>query len=367
MNGFRLLVAAVALIAATISPGAAGTLARFEYSQPHMGTLVRIVLYAPSEPVAVAGVNAAFDRVAALDAALNDYRDSSELMQVSRQAGIGAVPISDDLFRVLRASLQIARASDGAFDVTAGPLSVLWRQARRQNALPDADRIAVARALVGHTKLELDETRRTVRLRQPGMQLDLGGIAKGFAADEAVAALATRGIPRVLVAAGGDIVAADPPPGAEGWRIAIAPVDAADREPGYLSLRHAAVSTSGDTEQFLVVGGVRRSHIYDPRTGQSLTGRSSVTVVAPTGTMSDALATAVSVMGPVAGVRLIDATSGAAALVAQEHAGVVRTYTSSRWKSLLSANVAQGFSPASSRPVGRPEGLRYIRASGQER
>lgn len=333
MNAFRLLVAAVALIAATISPGAAGTLARFEYSQPHMGTLVRIVLYAPSEPVAVAGVNAAFARVGALDAALSDYRDASELMQVSRQAGSGAVPISDDLYRVLRASQQIARASDGAFDVTAGPLSVLWRQARRQNALPDADRIAAARALVGHTKLELDETRRTVRLRQPGMQLDLGAIAKGFAADEAVAALATRGVTRALVAAGGDIVAGEPPPGAEGWRVAVASVDGADRPPaGYLALRHTAVSTAGDAEQFLVAGGIRRSHIVDPRTGAALSGRSSVTIVAPTGTTSDALATAVSVMGPAAGFRLIEAIPGVSAFVAEERDGAVRTYASSRWQ-----------------------------------
>lgn len=363
MNALRLLVAAVLLIAATVSPRAESTLARFDYSQPHMGTLVRIVLYAPSEPVAVAGVNAAFARIAALDAALSDYRDSSELMQVSRQAGGGPVPISDGLFRVLRASQQVARASDGAFDVTAGALSVLWRQARRQNAMPDAERIAAARALVGHTKLELDEASRTVRLRQPNMQLDLGGIAKGFAADEAVAVLATRGIRRALVAAGGDIVAAEPPPGAESWRIAIATLDGGDRAPSdHLALRNAAVSTSGDTEQFLVVGGIRRSHIFDPRTGQALSGRSSVTTVAPTGAMSDALATAVSVMGPVAGLRLVDTIPEASAFVAQERGGAVETYASSRWQ-VVAAGVAQGFSLAPPRPIG----LRSIWASGQER
>ena len=326
------LVAAVALTAATISSDAAGTLSRFEYSQPHMGTHVRIVLYAPDASVADAAAAAAFARIGALDQALSDYRDSSELMQVSRRSGSGAAEVSDDLFRVLRASQQVARDSDGAFDATAGPLSLLWRQARRQNVLPDADRIAAARALVGHARLELDEARRTVRLRQPGMQLDLGGIAKGFAADEAVALLAKRGVRRVLVAAGGDIVAGEPPPGAAGWRIAIASVDGADREPGFLSLRTAAVSTSGDTEQLLVVGGIRHSHIYDPRTGQALTGRSSVTIVAPTGTMSDALATAVSVMGPAAGFRLIEAIPGVSAFVAEQRHGAVRTYASSRWQ-----------------------------------
>ena len=341
------VVAAVALIAAAIPTDAAGTLTRFEYSQPHMGTLVRIVLYAPSEPMAVEGADAAFARIRALDAALSDYRESSELMRLCRQSGAEPVAVSDDLFRVLRAAQQFARDSDGAFDVTAGPLSLLWRQARRQNALPDAGRIEAARALVGHTKLELDAARRTVRLRQPGMQLDLGGIAKGFAADEAAAVLAARGLARALVAAGGDIVAGDPPPGAEGWRIAVASLDGENAPPSaYLALRDAAVSTSGDTEQFLVAGGVRHSHIFDPRTGRALSGRRSVTIVAPTATTSDALATAVSVMGPSAGFRLVDATAGASAFIAEERGGVVQTYTSSRW---------------------RVHAAGYVRATGQKR
>lgn len=336
MNAFRLLVAAVVvLIAATISARAEDRLARFAYSQPHMGTLVRIVLYAPDAPAADAAAAAAFARIGALDQALSDYRDASELMQLGRRSGEGAVEVGDDLFRVLRVSQQVARASDGAFDVTAGPLSVLWRQARRRNALPDAEPMAVARALVGHTKLELDAARRTVRLRHPGMRLDLGGIAKGFAADEAVAVLATRGITRALVAAGGDIVAADAPPGAGGWRIAIAALDGADRAPSeHIALRKAAVSTSGGSEQFLVVGGIRHSHIFDPRTGQAVSGRRSVTIVAPTGTMSDALATAVSVMNPAAGFRLVDGIPGASALVAEERDGTVKTYASSRWQAL---------------------------------
>ena len=351
MEGFRMLLAAVVLLAAAVplrgSPPAPsrvegpaptpveGALTRYEFAQPHMGTLVRIVLYAPSGLVADDAAGAAFGRVAALDQALSDYRDSSELMRLSRRSGGGPVEVSDDLFRVLRAAQQIARESAGAFDVTVGPLSVLWRHARRQGELPDGERLAAARALVGHDKLELDERRRTVRLLEPGMQLDLGGIAKGFAADEAAAILAQRGIARALIAAGGDIVATQPPPGHEGWRIAVASIDGADRPPaGYLTLRNAAVSTSGDAEQFVVVGGVRYSHIIDPRTGLALTRRRSVTVVAPNGTTSDGLATAVSVMGAVSGMRLVDATSGAAAFVTEETTGGLRTYESSRWRAL---------------------------------
>lgn len=335
-------VALAALLAATVplrdsatAPGPSATFARYEFAQPHMGTLVRIVLYAPGQTAAKDAAAAAFDRVRSLDEALSDFRDSSELMRLCRRSGGGPVDISDDLFRVLRAAQRIARASDGAFDVTAGPLSVLWRQARRQGTLPDGAGLAAARARVGHDKVALDERRRTVRLLQPDMQLDLGGIAKGFAADEAIATLLRLGIGSALVAAGGDIVVSAAPPGANGWRVGVAALEGADRPPaGYLMLRNAAVSTSGDAEQVLVSGGVRHSHIFDPRTGQALSGRSSVTVVARNGTTSDGLATAVSVMGAVSGIRLVDSTRGAAAFVAYADAGDIRSRESSRWRAL---------------------------------
>jgi len=328
-------VAVTALLAASVPLHGARELERFEYSQPHMGTLVRIVLYAPGAAAAGDASTAAFARIAALDQALSDYRDTSELMQLSRRSGTGPIAASDDMLRVLRAAQQIARESHGAFDVTAGPLSLLWRQARRQGTLPDAEGLAAARARVGYDQLELDDERKTVRLRNAGMQLDLGGIAKGFAAEEAAALLTERGITRALIAAGGDIVATDRPPDREGWRVAVVSIDGAGRPPaGYVTLRHAAVSTSGDAEQFLLVDGVRYSHIFDPRTGSALTGRRGVTILARNGTSSDGLATAVSVLGPVEGMRLVDATSGAAAFVIEEAAGVRQTYESSRWRAL---------------------------------
>ena len=323
------------MAAAATLHGAAPDEQRYEFAEPHMGTLVRLVLYAPDRGAAESAATAAFARVRALDAALSDYRDDSELMQVSRRAGQGPVRVSGDLFRVLNAAQRTARASGGAFDATAGPLSVLWRDARRRQTLPDPAGVAAALAGVGDDKLELDEVGQTVRLRAPGMRLDLGGIAKGFAADEAAAVLHGCGVRSALIAAGGDIVVAAAPPGAPGWRIAVAAIEGADHAPaGYLTLSHAAVSTSGDAEQFMVVDGVRYSHIFDPRTGRALTGRSSVTVVARDGTTSDALATAVSVLGGEGGTRLADKTAGAAALVIQETSGRLRTYESRRWRAL---------------------------------
>jgi thiamine biosynthesis lipoprotein len=333
----RLFVSAALIVAALALQGAAAAEERFEFTEPHMGTLVRLVFYASDRAAADRAAARAFARIRALDETLSDYRDTSDLTRVSRQAGGEPVPAGDDLFRVLDAAQRFAAASGGAFDVTSGALSLVWREARRRQAAPDPPRIAAALALVGHEKLELDGRRRTVRLRLAGMQLDAGGIAKGFAADEAAVVLKQCGIRRALIAAGGDVVTMAAPPGAPGWRIAVASIDGANGPPaGHLTLHDAAVSTSGDAEQFMAANGVRYSHIFDPRTGMALTGRSSVTIIAPDGTTSDALATAVSVMGAASGSRLVDDTPGAAALIVERRPpdDRVRMYESRRWRTM---------------------------------
>ena len=303
------------------------TIERFEFSQIHMGTLFRIVLYAPDAESARAASGAAFRRIAEMDDIMSDYKPASELMQFCARAGGPPVAVSEDLFRVLAAAQDLAERSDGAFDVTVGPVVRLWRRARRRHEMPDPDRLAEALELVGYQKLRLEPAARTAQLLKPGMLLDLGGIAKGYAADEALATLKRYGIERALVAGGGDIAVAGPPPGKQGWRIAIAPLESQSGRPTAgsriqnrkskiqnLLLRDAAVSTSGDAEQHVDLGGVRYSHIVDPKTGMALTGRSSVTIVAPNCTASDGLATAVSVLGPERGVELVKDTQGAGVL-----------------------------------------------------
>jgi thiamine biosynthesis lipoprotein len=164
------------------------------------------------------------------------------------------------------------------------------------------------------------------------MQLDVGGIAKGYSADEALKALRRAGLERALVAIGGDIAVGKPPPGKRGWTIAIAPLDSSAAKQPPVLLQNAAISTSGDAEQFVELGGVRYSHIVDPRTGQALTGRRSVTVVAPRGIDADSLATAVSVMPPAEGLKLIDATPGAQALVVIRGDQGIHEWKSRRWR-----------------------------------
>jgi FAD:protein FMN transferase len=331
----------------------AAAVSRYEFAEVHMGTQFRIILYSANEKVAQRAAQKAFHRIARLDAIMSDYKETSELNRFCRKAVKNPVTMSADLFRVLSQSQRLAGRSDGAFDVTVGVVVRLWRRARRINALPDKERIAQALALTGYKKLHLDARRQSGWLEQEGMLLDLGGIAKGFAADEAMRVLKQQGIRSALVAAGGDIVVSAAPPQKTGWLIAIAspqtsgevvqtPVltatsnsaaQAADggQSKGLL-LSHAAVSTSGDAEQFVEIDGVRYSHIVDPRTGIGVRGQSSVTVVARRGTDSDGLATAVSVLGAERGFRLIEATPGAAALMLRKTASGFALIESKRWQ-----------------------------------
>lgn len=329
----RVLIAAMLAVLGSDVAHAASKLSRFEESQPHMGTVARIVIYAASSEAAATATHSAFERIRELDNVLSDYKAESELTRLSHQSGGLPVQIGSDLFRVLAAAQNLAVRSDGAFDVTAGPVIRLWRRARRQRALPEADRITAALELTGFHRLTLDAKQQTARLAKTGMLLDVGGVAKGYAADEALEMLKRAGIERALVALGGDIAVSNPPPGKKGWSIEIAALNLADApRPPPLLLHNAAVSTSGDAEQFVEIGGIRYSHIIDPRTGKALTGRRSITVVAPHGIDSDALATAVTVMQPEQGLKLIDSRPNTTALIVAQTDQGIRTWKSRRWK-----------------------------------
>ena len=315
-------------------PRHTGDLQRYEFSEPQMGLPFRIVVYARHKPTADAGARAAFDRIKQLNDILSDYEDDSELSRLSRMAGAGQeVKVSDELCLVLKRAQKLAEQTDGAFDVTVGPVVSLWRKARREQKLPDAARLAQALQAVGHQKLRLDSRRHTVELLAPRMRLDLGAIAKGYAADEALKVLRRRGITRALVAGGGDMALGDPPPGKKGWRIEIAPLDTTNAPPArFVLLANAGLATSGDVFQHVAIDGKRYSHIVDPRTGIGLTDHSLVTVIAPDGITADSLATAVSVLGPEKGKKLIENTKGAAVQIVRQPGEKIEITESSRFK-----------------------------------
>ena len=238
-----------------------------------MGTLVRITVESRHPARARAAIRQAFHRIHELDMRLSNYQPHSEVNHFD------ADRVSDDLRPPLELARRLTRETDGAFDPTQTALFDLWREARRLKQMPTGEAIAAA------------------RLSKSG-RLDLGGIAKGYAADEARRVLHEAGESRVLIAVSGDLVAGDAPPGHSAWRIALEPVGQT------IALRRAAVSTSGDTEQFLEANGKRYSHIIDLGTGLGLTNGLVASVVASKGMLADALATVVCLMGVAEGTRL---------------------------------------------------------------
>jgi thiamine biosynthesis lipoprotein len=273
-----------------------------------MGTLFSIQLYAASEQQAKEAFQASFARIAQLDNILSDYRADSELSRATKSAT--SIHISDDLFNVLSKGQWLAEQTDGAFDVTLGPLTHLWRQNRRARQLPTADALKDALSRSGFHKMHLDPSAHTVCFDVPGMHLDVGGNAKGYAADEALAVLAKLGIKSALVAASGDLAFSDAPPAEQGWKIAI---DALHRP---MLLSNAAVSTSGSSEQYFVANGVRYSHILDPKTGLGLTTDLTTTVIARHGIDADGMATAINVLGPERGSMFLAKQPEVAAVIA---------------------------------------------------
>lgn len=266
-------------------------LRRFEYSQIHMGIAARLTLYAETEQKAEAAAKAAYARFAELEQIMSDYRPTSEINDVCRRAAYGPVKVSEDLFRVLKRSLEVAEASDGAFDPTVGPLVALWRESRRTGVLASPAQVETAKAKVGWRFIELDSKARTVFIKKLGVKIDFGGIAKGDACDQAIMTLKRSGIANAMVEAGGDIKVSGHPPGTSGWLISI------QGYRGRMILKDRAISTSGDTEQFVDIGGVRYSHIVDPKTGLGLTNRIQASVIARDGLTTDPLATALCILG----------------------------------------------------------------------
>lgn len=316
---------------------------RLEYTRLVMGVQCRIVLYAPDRAAGDDAARAAFAELARLERIFSDYRDTSEVSALARHAGTQPMRVSPELIEILQDADRVHRATGGVFDVTVGPVSRLWREARRVGTPPDPFELADALALVGASSLHLDPEAGTVLLEHPGMSLDLGGIAKGYSVQQALGVLRERGVRRALVALAGDLALGDPPPGRRGWRIALpCPAEplgagalqpllhtagagafqpplhvATNARPVTTSLLQAntCISTSGPEEQSIEVDGRRLSHIIDPRTGMGGESPVTVTVIAPRGAIADALASALTLLDTAAGRAVLAAFSEATVYV----------------------------------------------------
>lgn len=250
-------------------------------------------------PAADSAARATFATIASLEQVFSDWRPTSEIRRLAERPGEW-VPVSAPLYSVLEAAVTIATVSDGAFDPTVGPLVLLWREARTSGKLPSDSAIARARRLVGWRAIELDVTRRAVRLQRAGMRLDLGGIAKGYILDSARTVMRSHGFRSVLLEAGGDVALGDAPPGTSGWIVAITTATGEEQQ----ALANVTIGTSGPGAQHLDLGGVRYSHVIDPRTGRALTTPAQATVLHESGMLSDALSTTITILGEARGTEL---------------------------------------------------------------
>jgi FAD:protein FMN transferase len=333
---FMLLLPLLLLTAQTaIAQNEAAQLSRHTFTHPQMGTLFRVVLYSSDSTLARSAAATAFDRVDELNQILSDYLPDSELNRLSATAGTGqAVSVSPDLWRILELSVRASRLSRGAFDVTVGPYVTLWRRSRRQLQLPPAEALEKARQAVGFKHIRLNPRDQTVELLVPGMRLDMGGIGKGYAVDEALKVLQQHGISSALVDGGGNVAVSQPPPGRQqGWQVAIGVAGKPTHDTShYIHLKGDAIASSGDIYQYVDLDGQRYSHILDPQTGLGLTHQREVTVLAFNGTEADWLSTALSVLDLEKGRAVIKRVKKSGARISWVEAGEVKSWDSRRFR-----------------------------------
>jgi thiamine biosynthesis lipoprotein len=297
LNGLLVLLS-VAAAAAPVH-GRRGELYHYEGSRLSMACVYAIEVYGRDAQKLPLVVTEAFDEVDRIDRLMSHYRADSPLSRVNREAGRNAVPVEPELFDFIADAMRYARQSDGAFDITVGPLMKAWGFFRGEGRMPSAGELADARRHVGAAHVTLNATAKSIQFDAPGVELDLGGIAKGYAVDRAVGVLREGGISAALVSAGGStIYALGSQPGQEGWDVTIRdPVDPR-KTARTIRLEDRALSVAGSSEKAFEFEGVRYSHIMDPRSGRPVQGVLSVAVLTNSGTAGDALDDALFVLGP---------------------------------------------------------------------
>jgi thiamine biosynthesis lipoprotein len=280
-----------------------------------MGTEIRLTAYTATDEATVtmdAAFTAVFEEFDRLENLMSSWRINSDVVRLNEAAGDHPVPVSPETREVLRIAHDVSEWTDGKFDVTFGALADLWKfdEQDQDDTVPDRRKVQQRLPLVDYRALEIDDVARTAFLKKKGMRVHLGGIGKGYAVDRAAAILRARGIRNFMIQAGGDLYAG----GVKGdrpWRLGIKdPRGAGDRVFAAMDLSDGTFSTSGDYERFFIKDGRRYHHILDVDVGEPSRGCRSVTLVSNKAVIADALAKGVFVLGPVAGMALIERIPG---------------------------------------------------------
>jgi FAD:protein FMN transferase len=313
-------------------PGKA-QLQRFSFSQPKMGAAFTITFYDDDSAHATVTVQQCFALVDKYVLVYSDYIDSSELNLVCAKSGTGIpVRVSAALMDIMLQSKRAFEKSSGSFDITLGPLTRLWRKARKEKIFPDEKMVKEKLALTGFDKIIIDSLQQTIVLTQKGMQLDLGGIAQGYIAQKVIDFLKENTITNALVNVSGDIAAIGAPPNTQGWTIGInVPQSNKELLNQKLLITNKAVTTSGDVYQHMEHKGKRYSHIIDPKTGYGITSGRNVTVIANDATTADWFTKACSLL-PVGKAKKLAQQLHAEFLIAEIRKGKLVFYTTKGFK-----------------------------------
>jgi thiamine biosynthesis lipoprotein len=329
MNRIRFVMLALLLARAPCLGGQDALAVRYEASHEAMGTVFTVVAYGRDRNYLAEVVDEVFDEVDRLDAQMSNYKPESELSGINREAGSRDVLVEPKFFQLLEDSFRYSRETGGAFDITVGPLMKLWGFFRGQGRVPRPAEIAEALTRVGYQHVMLDPTRRSIRFDTRGVELDLGGIAKGYAVDQAVGILRANGISVALVSSGtSSIYALGSPPNERGWTIKVRDPYNPDKVGDVIHLENYSLSTSGSYEKFFQVGGKTYCHIMDPHTGWPVQNMLSAGILAPSTIQSEALSKPFFIWGP-AGSRNYLASHASLEVVFYQPTGKAETFTRS--------------------------------------
>lgn len=304
-------VFAIGLLGFVIIPNATPPEQMFSQARPAMGTTFTIFVYAADQEQATEYFEIAFDEIERVEEALSDYRPTSELSRINRLAANETVTTDPEVFKFLQTSMEFSRRSDGAFDITVGPLMRAWGFFRGKGHYPTPEELSNARKSTGWEHVHLDPEKRTVHFDQQGMSLDPGGIGKGYAVERVVNLFREAGVKTALIDAGSStIYAMGAPPGKNGWTIQVPRPGDRTRSISTVLLRDTSLSTSGNYEKFFMLNGKIYCHIMDPRTGEPIQGTLQTTVITPNATDSDALSLIMFVMGGEKSEKLLNEIPG---------------------------------------------------------
>ncbi|MEE8423306.1 MAG: FAD:protein FMN transferase [Thermodesulfobacteriota bacterium] len=330
MNKRYILPIAILFLMTILLSGSAPTrnydLQEYKQVRDFFGTYVSIHCFYERKIDISNVVHQCWERLKTIQASMNAQSTVGDVARIN-DLGFYGVQVRDDVYNLLKDSIEFSRLTEGAFDVTVFPLVVLWKKAAEIGQMPPEDTLEDARNKVGYKYIRL-ETDNIVFLEKKGMKIDLGGIAKGYAVDQVAEILEQNGLRHFLIDAGGDIYSRGLYGGKKRWKVGVQDPTKRNSIINILKIRDAAVTTSGDYERFYIINGKRFSHIINPVTGYPQEIVISATTIAPTALEADVFSTALSVMGSQEGIDLIDSLRGVEAMIVENVAGKVLTYRS---------------------------------------